>query len=162
MSPRKTISFIMLSLFLALFIGTVRAHADEMDQAIKLTFSQPIAIPDQILPAGTYWFMVAGHGEVQNVIQIYDGDRRNVIASLTVIDHKVQEPSGHVMLTLADRSPKPLALVNLTYPGRVNGHTFDVSYSKREQASFSEYPKIMMKVGENGVIETVTAENTRQ
>jgi hypothetical protein len=159
MSARKTIGIVMLSLFLALFVGTAATHADEMDQAIKLTFSQPIAIPDQVLPAGTYWFMVAGHGEVQNVIQIFDADKRNVIASLTVIDHKVQEPSGHVMLTLADRSPKPLALVNMTYPGRINGHNFDVSYSKREQAAFSEYPKIMMKVGENGVIETVTADN---
>jgi hypothetical protein len=162
MSPRKATGFIVLSLFLALTITTAVAHADEMDQAMKLTFSQPIAIPDQVLPAGTYWFMMAGHGEVQHVIQIFDGDRRNVIATLAVIDHKVTEPSGHVMLTLADRSPKPMALINLTYPGRIEGHSFDVSYPKQDRGGFSEYPKVKMKVGENGVIETVTAENTRQ
>jgi hypothetical protein len=158
----KGISFFILSLFLVFSIATAVAHADEMDQAMKLTFSQPTQIPNQVLPAGTYWFMLAAHGDVQNVIQIFDADRRNVIASVAVIDHELAQPSAHLVLTLADRSPRPMALLNLTYPGRVNGHSFDVSYSKREQSSLSEYPKITMKVDENGVIEMVTAENANR
>jgi len=162
MSTARKISFVTLSLLLALAFAAVVTHADDMNQAMKLTFSQPIEIPSQVLPAGTYWFMLPDNGNgPQGVIQIFDGDRKHVIATLSVIDQTVPQPSGHVMLTLADRSPKPEALLNLTYPGNTEGHSFEVSYSKQQQDSFSEYPRVKMKVGKNGAIETSTADNTR-
>ena len=32
------------------------AHADESDQATTITFNEPIQIPGQVLPAGSYLF----------------------------------------------------------------------------------------------------------
>ena len=61
--------------------------------------------------------------------------------------------SGHIQITFADRTPQPQALLTLTYRDELHGHTFEVTYSKQERSAFSEYPKITMKVGENGVIE---------
>lgn len=152
MHCRKTI-ITVLAVFLALSVTAVITHADEFDQAIKLTFNQPISIPDHTLPAGTYWFALANHGAgAQNVLQVFDGDRKNVIATMIVGTDQVAKSSGHIQLTLADRSPEPQALLTLTYPGRIDGHTFEVSYSSQQRAALSEYPTIRMKVGENGVI----------
>jgi len=155
MNLRKSALLVMLSLFLALSVTATIAQADEFDQAMKLTFSQPIAIPGQVLPAGTYWFMLPNHGNIaENVIQVLDSERKNVIATLTVASNEISKPSGSVIITLADRSPKPQALLNLTYPGREIGRTFEVSYSKQEQSAMSEYPKVTLKVGENGAMQT--------
>jgi hypothetical protein len=155
MNLRKYTMLVMLSLLLVLSVTATIAYADEFDQAMKLTFGQPIAIPGQVLPAGTYWFMLPNHGEIaDNVIQVFDSERKSVIATLNVANNEVAKPSGDVIITLADRSPKPQALLNLTYPGRDIGHTFEVSYSKQEQSAMAEYPKIRLKVGENGVMQT--------
>jgi hypothetical protein len=35
------------------------AQADDWDQMMKLTFTQPVEIPGRVLPAGTYWFVFA-------------------------------------------------------------------------------------------------------
>jgi hypothetical protein len=156
MNMRKFAVVVMLSLSLAMAFTVIKAYADEFDQAIKLTFSQPIAIPGQVLPAGTYWFQYPNHGNLDdpNVMQVLDGDRKKVIATLTVVSHDISQPSGDVIVTLADRSPKPQALLNIAYPGRETGHTFEVSYSKQEQGAMSEFPKITLKVGENGVMKS--------
>jgi hypothetical protein len=152
---RRNAVITVLAVFLALSVTAAITHADEFDQAIKLTFSQPISIPDHVLPAGTYWFVLADHGANggENVMQVFDGDRKSVIATMIVGADQAAKLSGHIQMTLADRTPQPEALLTLTYPGRTEGHTFEVTYSKQERSALSEYPKVMMKVGENGVIE---------
>ncbi|MGD0909094.1 MAG: hypothetical protein ABSA96_16050 [Candidatus Acidiferrales bacterium] len=155
MNFRVKLNLMMLSLFLAVSMAAIYVHADGFDQAIRLTFGQPVLIPQKVLPAGSYWFVLADHGNIsENVIQVLDGDRKNVIATVSVGSAQVVKPSGHIMLTLADRSPKPQALLDLTYPGREDGHFFEIAYSKQERAALAEYPKVSMKVGQNGVIET--------
>jgi hypothetical protein len=51
-------AFVVLGLALASLLVLSDAHASEIDQATKLTFSQSVQIPGQVLPAGTYWFVV--------------------------------------------------------------------------------------------------------
>src|SRR5712691_6230421 len=43
-----------LALFCALALPST-VMADEENQAIKLTFSDPVEVPGQVLPVGTYW-----------------------------------------------------------------------------------------------------------
>jgi hypothetical protein len=57
MKTQKT--FITLGLVLASVIMLPAARANEYDQATKLTFNQSIQIPGRVLPAGTYWFVLA-------------------------------------------------------------------------------------------------------
>ena len=57
MNTRK--AFITAGLVLASLIMLPVAHADEWDQASQLTFSQSVQIPGRVLPAGTYWFVLA-------------------------------------------------------------------------------------------------------
>jgi hypothetical protein len=56
MKTKKT--FTILGLVFAFLIMLPVLRASEFDQATKFTFSQPVSIPGQVLPAGTYWFTV--------------------------------------------------------------------------------------------------------
>lgn len=147
---------IFLGMALALAMTASLALADNFDEATRLTFDQPVAIPGQVLNPGTYWFVLAAHGSIPGVMQVFDGDRKNVLATFNVGTVELPKASGHIILTMADRSPKyPPALLDLTYPGNTNGRSFEVVYPAEERKPLSEYAKVTMKVGEKGVTERV-------
>jgi hypothetical protein len=50
------------------------AHADEYNQATTFTFSQPIQIPGQVLPAGSYLFKLANSDSDRDIVQIFNAD----------------------------------------------------------------------------------------
>jgi len=81
MNTRKVIS--ILGLLFAFAIILPVAHADQFDQASKLTFNQPVQIPGRVLPAGTYWFVVANTSVGnRNIIHIFNSDRSTLYATL--------------------------------------------------------------------------------
>lgn len=157
MNSRRGLILAVFSLVLAAtLVGTI-AYADQFDQAMKLTFGQPIMIPDKVLPAGTYWFVRDDHGDdpsTINVIHVFDADRKNIIATVdTGAAQRVQGidgPSGKIRVTLADRSPKPDVLLTLTYPGVTDGYSFEIVYPAQQRKQFSELPKVRMRVSDNG------------
>ncbi|HTA68434.1 MAG TPA: hypothetical protein VK776_09155 [Bryobacteraceae bacterium] len=51
-----------------------RATADEWDQKTVFTFSGPVEIPGQVLPAGTYVFKLADSPSNRNIVQIFSKD----------------------------------------------------------------------------------------
>ena len=50
------------------------ARADESDQATTVTFNQPVQIPGQLLPAGTYVFKLTNYDAARNVVQIFNSE----------------------------------------------------------------------------------------
>jgi len=70
----------MIIAFTLLF--ELAAHADESNQATTITFSQPIQIPGQILPAGTYSFKLLDSNSDPNVVQIFNSDQTHLYATL--------------------------------------------------------------------------------
>src|SRR5438270_14005428 len=69
------------------------AHADEGDQATEISFSQPIQIPGQVLPAGTYLFKLADSNDL-NVVQIFNSDRTHIYATLEMLPTENRELIG--------------------------------------------------------------------
>src|SRR5216684_5308545 len=115
----------------------IAAHADESDLATTITFSQPVQIPGQVLPAGTYWFLLANISEQQDVVQIYNSDRSKLYATLETATIESQEATGHTVVKLAEQeSSKPDALVAWFYPGETTGHEF--LYSKDQEKQLSQ------------------------
>jgi hypothetical protein len=51
------------------------AQAGEDSQQTKVTFSQPVEIPGQVLPAGTYWFVVTGDTFNRDFVRVYSADQ---------------------------------------------------------------------------------------
>src|SRR6202162_6547866 len=101
------------------------AHADESDQSTTITFSQPIQIPGQVLPAGTHVFKLADSNSNQNLVQVFNADRTLLYATLQTIATERQEPTGRTMIALAEQGAgRPDALMKWFYPGREIGNEF--------------------------------------
>ena len=123
-------AFVVFGLALASLVVFSDAHASEVDQATKLTFSQSVQIPGQVLPAGTYWFVVL----TPNAVRIFNSDQSKVVATLLTNPAEVLKPADKTTVTFADRgSMQPAAIVTWFYPGRLEGHQFMYSNQERKE-----------------------------
>ena len=137
MNTRKAITFMIAFVVAFVLFFEVSAHADMTEQATRITFSQPVQIPGQVLPAGTYWFLLANISEQQDVVQIYNSDRSKLYATLETATIESQEATGHTVVKLAEQeSSKPDALVAWFYPGETTGHEF--LYPKDQEKQLSQ------------------------
>src|SRR3984893_8916497 len=113
------------------------AHADESDQATTLTFSQPIQVPRQGIPAGTYLFKLVDDDSNQNIVQIFNADRTVLYATLETIATYRQEPTGDTVVALAEQgNGQPDALLKWFYPGRETGSEF--LYPKQKEKELAQ------------------------
>ena len=139
-------AFAVFGLALASLIVLSNARATELDQATKLTFSRSVQIPGQVLPAGTYWFVVdAAPGS--HIVRIFSQDRLTVYATLQTISSEHLDPSEGTEITFADRrSMQPEAIVTWFYPGHTIGHEF--VYSKQDQKEIAQAKQRTVAAGE--------------
>jgi hypothetical protein len=125
-------ALVVFGLALASLILFSDVHASEIDRATKLTFSQSVQIPGQVLPAGTYWFVATS----RKVVQVFNQDRSKHYATLLTIPAEHLEPSVETEIIFADRgSLQPGAIVTWFYPGETRGREF--LYSKQDQKEIS-------------------------
>ena len=131
------IAFVAAFVLSAILFAEVYAHADEMDQSTKLTFSKPIEIPGQFLPAGTYLFKVADWND-PNLVRIFSADGSRLYATLLAISTERPEPAGNTVVTLAQPpNGRPDALLKWFYPGSTTGRQF--VYPKQEEQQLAHY-----------------------
>ena len=129
------------------------AHADEYDEATTMTFSQPVQIPGQVLPAGTYFLELIDSSSDRNLVQIFNADRTVLYATLQTIPTERQEPTGNTVVTLAEQgTEKPEALLKWFYPGRETGNEF--VYSKQTEKELAQAKQ------ETIVVNRTTASNS--
>ena len=142
MNTRK--AFITAGLMLASLIMLPVAHADEWDQASKLTFSQSVQIPGRVLPAGTYWFVLADTVGNRNIIQVFNSDRSTLYATVFAVTAERPHPSDHTTITFAKRESMPTnAIVTWFYPGDNSGHEFVYSKSEEKELARAKHQTIM-------------------
>jgi hypothetical protein len=130
MKINKVALLIAFAIASVLFLE-VAARADEMDQSIKITFSQAIEIPGQVLPAGTYLFKLADPNNL-DVVRIFNSEGTRLYATLQTITAERRMPSGHTVVTLAEQPDgRPETLLQWFYPGSTSGH--ELVYPKQEE-----------------------------
>ncbi len=135
--------FVVFGLALASLLVFSNAQASDLDQATKLTFSQSVQIPGQVLPAGTYWFVVP----TQGTVRIFNSDQSKVVATLLTNSAEVLTPAEKTTVTFADRgSMQPGAIVTWFYPGRLVGHQF--VYSNQDQREISQANHVTVTSGD--------------
>ena len=106
------------------------AHADAFDQLTEVTFSAPVQIPGQVLPAGSYVLQQAD-SDNQNLVRIFSADRRVLYATLlTVPTHRRQAGDLTIVLAKPETADNEM-LVKWFYPGTLTGHEF--VYSKQQE-----------------------------
>jgi len=121
---------------LALLLFAPVAKADEWNQMTKLRFSQPVQIPGEVLPAGTYWFVLANGSTDRNVVEIFNKNRTKEFATLSTVPTIRSHSTNYTQIKFAERPhDQPEALLKWYYPGRLTGHEF--LYSARNERAFS-------------------------
>jgi hypothetical protein len=129
------LAFVVAFVLTAVLFAEVAVHAEEADQSTKLTFSAPVAIPGQVLPAGTYLFKLASRDNL-DLVQIFNAGGTRLYASLETVATERMEPAGDTVVTLAEQSNGPATLVKWFYPGTTVGHEF--VYPKQEEQQLAQ------------------------
>jgi len=101
------------------------AHADEWDHSTTITFNQPVQIPGQVLPVGTYYFKLVDNDSDRNIVQIFNSDQTHLYATLETATTEREETTDDTAVTLAEQGAgRPDALVKWFYPGEATGIQF--------------------------------------
>jgi hypothetical protein len=145
--------FILAFAIIAFGILAPLAHADEWNQSTKVTFSQPVQIPGRILPAGTYWFMMADSNSDRHIVQVFGEDRVTLYATLLTGSSERFEPADQTTFKFAERpSEQPMALIEWFYPGETIGHAFLYSHNlSRELAQDKQQIIVAPETHANGL-----------
>ena len=122
----KTSTRVILFAGLA-FLGGIapRALADEWDQRTVFTFSGPVEIPGEVLPAGTYVFKLVDTTSNRNIVQVFSKDEKRLYGTFLAIPDERLRPAGKPIITFDERAAgSPEAVRAWFYPGEDYGHQF--------------------------------------
>jgi hypothetical protein len=127
----KLTSYI-LGLMLALAVTVPALHADEANQAVKVTFSQPVQIPGRTLPAGTYWLERSSKTD-SGMIRV-SNTNHEFMGTFFTISRERQDATSHTAFVFADQGAgKAQAIVAWFYPGSTIGHEFLYGRPERQE-----------------------------
>jgi hypothetical protein len=135
------------------------AKADEWNQKTVFTFSGPVEIPGQILPAGTYVFKLANSQSNRHIVQVFNKDENHVFGTFLAIPDYRLRPSSKPIIKFHERpAGSPDALKAWFYPGTNYGHEF--VYPKTEalalaQANNTPVPSMPVELGPSTTKPTV-------
>lgn len=123
-SKKLLVAIFCLALFCTLALPSA-VMADDWDQATKLTFNEPVEVPGQVLPAGTYWFILADKDSDSNIVQIWNTDRKHLVTTILAIPDYRREAPENTIINFEERlSGEPEAIQSWFYPGNNRGEEF--------------------------------------
>jgi hypothetical protein len=101
------------------------ARADEWNKKTILTVDQPIQVPNQVLPAGTYVMKLLDSPSDRHIVQIYNRDENHLFTTILAIPNYRLRPTGKTVFTFWETPPgQPKALRAWFYPGDNFGQEF--------------------------------------
>ena len=101
------------------------ARADDWDQKTVFTFSVPVEIPDQVLPAGTYVFKLADSPSNRNIVQVFNEEQNHLYGTFLAIPDYRLDVTDKTVITFDERpAGSPEAVKAWFYPGEHYGHDF--------------------------------------
>ena len=154
----KKFVWIGLTMSLVGFAAASIARADEWDKKTVLTFSQPVEIPGQVLPAGTYMFRLADSTGDRHIVQILNADGSQMIATVMAIpDYRLTSTDQTVIKFNEVPAGAPEAIRAWFYPGNRIGQEFVYPKSRAAQlakASHAVVPAIAADVTSPDALKT--------
>jgi hypothetical protein len=134
---QKLQTTMMLLTGLVAMVLAPSARADEWNQKTIFTFSGPVEIPGQILPAGTYMFRLADSPSHRHIVQIYNEDQSRLLGMFLAIPDYHLKPADKPIIKFHERTEgSPEAIKAWFYPGRNYGHEF--VYPKKEAVALAK------------------------
>jgi hypothetical protein len=111
--------------------------ADVWNQKTVFTFSDPVEIPGQTLPAGTYVFKLANSHSSRHIVQVFNKEENRVFGTFLAIPHYQHRPSDKTIIKFDERAAgSPQAIKAWIYPGHNYGHEF--VYPKKEALALAK------------------------
>jgi hypothetical protein len=127
----------VLAAFCVVTLGvglTPKAAADERDKKTIVTFSAPVEVPGKALPAGTYVFKLLDSTSNRNIVQIFDKDEKQLLATILAIPDYRLKPTDKPVIKFEERaSNAPEAIKAFFYPGDDYGLQFVYPHDKAVQ-----------------------------
>jgi hypothetical protein len=131
MSVSKAVTASMFGLALVGAVLSPAAKADGWNQKTVMTFSGPVEIPGVhlkgwgVLPAGTYVFKLLDSQSDRHIVQIFNKDETQVIATILAIPNYRLKATGKTVVTFRERpAGEPEALRAWFFPGENFGQEF--------------------------------------
>jgi hypothetical protein len=120
----KAVQLTACAILLSAVLG-IGAKADEWNRKTVATFSDSVEIPGQVLPAGTYVFKLADSIADRNIVEVWNSDETQLLATLKTIPEVRSETPGRVTFEFAERSgDSPMAIRSWFFPGQSTGRDF--------------------------------------
>src|SRR4051794_25535447 len=102
-----------------------RAAADPAERKVIATFNTPVEIPGKALPAGTYVFKVLDDTGTRDIVQVFDKDEKQLLATLVGIPNYRENPPDKPIVNFEERrSDAPPAIKAVYFPGDTYGLEF--------------------------------------
>lgn len=121
----RTFRIITLVCVGVLAVMLSQAKADEWNQKTIITFNEPVEIPGQVLPAGTYVFKLADTLGDRNVVEVFNKNETHCYGMFLAIPDERLQPTGKPIITFEERAAgAPEAVRAWFYPGDDYGHEF--------------------------------------
>ena len=123
----QTVRGVVFALCTMLFCATLApgARADQWDRKTIVTFNDSVEVPGQVLPAGTYIFKLADTICDRHIVQIWNADETQILATTITIPSTRLEPHEKSIFQLEERpGNSPMALKIWFYPGDSTGQEF--------------------------------------
>jgi hypothetical protein len=123
----KNVKAVFCLLAVTLLGATVlpSARADEWNKKTVVTFSQAVEVPGKILPAGTYTFQLLDSPSDRHIVQIFNADGTQIIATILAINDYRLKPTGETVMKFSETpGDAPAALRAWFYPGNSFGQEF--------------------------------------
>ena len=116
------------------------ARADQWDKKTIVTFNESVEIPGRVLSAGTYLFKLADSPSNRHIVQIWNADQNEILATIMTVPKTRFEAPDDSMFEFDERpSGSAPALKVWFYPGDTTGeefvyshHSSSKSYSNRQ------------------------------
>jgi len=141
----KNIKAVFCLLAVALLGAVVlpSARADTWNKKTVVTFSQAVEVPGKILPAGTYTFQLLDSLSDRHIVQIFNADGSQIIATILAINNYRLEPTGETVMKFGERpGDSPEALRAWFYPGDNFGQEF--VYPKVRAIELAQTAKVIV------------------
>src|SRR3984885_7597367 len=101
------------------------ARADEWNKLTIMTVNEPIQVPNQVLPPGTYVVKLLDSPSDRHIVQIFDRDQKHLFTTILAIPNYRIQPTGKTVFTFWETPPgQPKALRAWFYPGDNFGQEF--------------------------------------
>jgi len=153
----------VLSLFAVTLLGATMlpsgAQADTWNKKTVVTFSQAVEVPGKILPAGTYTFQLLDSLSDRHIVQIFNADGSQILATILAINNYRLQPTGDTVMKFSERpADSPDALRAWFYPGDNFGQEFvypKVRAIQLAQTTKEIVPAVAVDTIDDTVIKTV-------